>query len=277
MDTNEEIKERYAKEAETYRKEAWLVNFDAKELFTEFKRIVNLLFPNKLEKIEVLDIGAGNGMLTELIMREFPNAHISMLDFSKEMLASAQAIFEKENFSVRNIKFIVKNFITDDFPKEKYDLIISSYALHHIRKEASLKNVYLKIANQLKPTGVFLCLDYYLEMTEETRKNQVKTAFERWTKNFNSKKIAKEWAQIIQGEDSPATIPLIITSLNKCNSKQLDIIPFMLPKKGVMAFIYGMISRKNDSSKKLKDYINETEKYIGQEETIASYAFDKYI
>ena len=115
MDTNEEIKERYAKEAETYRKEAWLVNFDAKELFTEFKRIVNLLFPNKLE---VLDIGAGNGMLTELIMREFPNAHISMLDFSKEMLASAQAIFEKENFSVKNIKFIVKNFITDDFPKK---------------------------------------------------------------------------------------------------------------------------------------------------------------
>ena len=277
MDTSEEIKERYAQEAETYWKDAWLVNFDAKELFAEFKRIVNLLYPNKLEKINVLDIGAGNGMLTELIMREFPNAHISMLDFSKEMLESAQVIFEKEKFSVRNIDFIVKNFITDDFPKEKYDLIISSYALHHIRKEDTLKIVYLKIANQLKATGVFLCLDYYLEMTEETRENQVKTAFKRWIKNFNSKEIAKEWAQIIQGEDSPATISLIISSLNKCNSKELDVIPFMLPKKGVMSFIYGMINRKNNSSKKLEDYVNETKKYMGQEEIIASYSFDKYI
>lgn len=279
MDSSQEIRERYAKEAETYRQDAWLINFDAEELFSEFKRIVRQLFPNSLKELKILDVGAGNGMLTELILSEFPNSKVTMLDFSAEMLDSAQAIFEKNGVPLANTQCSVKNFITDEFPNETYDLIISSYALHHIRNASDLKTVYLKIAKSLKADGTFLCLDNYLESDVSSRNNQVKVAFEKWAENYNSEEIAKEWANIIKSEDSPATIPLIISSLKDCNKNGINVVPFISSKKGILAFIYGMTKLNLEQLKdiKLDSFVDEIEKYVGKEELITSYPFDPYL
>lgn len=78
-----------------------------------------------------------------------------------------------------------------------------------------------------------------------------------------------------KGEDSPATIPLIVSSLSQCN-KVIKIIPFLSPKKGVMATIYGMtaLDLKRLEDLQLKEYVEETKKYVGKEELIAPYPFD---
>lgn len=89
MDTSNDIKKRYAKEVFTYRRDTWLVNVDAERLFDVFKIIIRKLF-NIQDEIKILDIGAGNGMLTETVLSCFPNAKITMLDFSSEMLESAE-------------------------------------------------------------------------------------------------------------------------------------------------------------------------------------------
>ncbi|MCH5167111.1 MAG: class I SAM-dependent methyltransferase [Erysipelotrichales bacterium] len=279
MDSSNEIRERYAKEAETYRRDAWLINIDAEMLFQEFKRMVNNLYPDNSLRLKILDIGAGNGMLTELILSVLPNAEVTMLDFSSEMLESAQAIFETNNVPTTNIKSVVKNFITDEFPNEKYDLVISSYALHHIRKISDLKIVYLKIANSLKEDGTFICLDNYLGDDTQKRDEQVRLAFEAWTKNYNSSEVAKEWAGIIKGEDTPSTISLIINSINSCNGDNLNVIPLVSPKVGILAFIYGMtkLSLEELKLKDLNQLAEEATNHVGKEELIASYPFDKYL
>ena len=276
MDTSNDIKERYAKEVLTYRRDAWLVNIDAEKLFDVFKIIIRKLFNNQ-DEIKILDIGAGNGMLTEIVLSCFPSAKITMLDFSSEMLESAKMVFELNKINTKNIRYLVKNFITDDFPNEKYDLIVSSFALHHIRKAEDLKEVYLKIAKSLKENGTFICIDYYLEETEELRKKQTNDAFNKWTENFNSNKKAKEWANIIKTEDSPATISLIISTLNEC--KNGKIIPFLFPEKGILAIIYGMtkLDIKKLDELQLMEYVHETKKYINKEKKIDSYPFDKKI
>lgn len=271
MDSSQEIINRYAKEAETYRRDAWLVNFDAEILFEEFKNIINKLF-NSNDNIKILDIGAGNGMLTEVVLSSFPNAEVTMLDFSSEMLTSAKAIFEVNNISLDRIKFTVSDFIKNDFPSDKYDLIISSYALHHIRNVSDLKNVYLKISNSLSDNGTFICLDYYLEKNSDLRKEQTIKAVNKWTQNFNSYETAIEWADIIKSEDTPATISLIISSIKNCN----NVIPILSPGKGVMATIYGMtklnIERLNEVQ--LIEYVDATKKDLGNEALIDAYPFD---
>lgn len=275
MDTSKEIRNRYSKEAETYRRDAWLINIDAPTLFEEFRNIIRKLYPDNMASLKILDLGAGNGMLTELILKEFPNANVTMLDFSEVMLDSAKAIFVVNNISVENIEFIVSNFITEEFPNEKYDLVISSYALHHVRNREDLETVYLKIANVLKESGSFICLDNYLGEDASERDKQVTIAFDKWRENYNSKEIAKNWAEIIKGEDTPATIAMIISSLNKCN----NCLPFISSKVGVLAFIYGMTKVSLDKLKSngLDELMNNINKYIGKEELIASYPFDKYL
>ena len=274
MDSSNEIKDRYAKEAETYRSDAWLVNVDSERLFEVFKSIARKLH-NSDEEIKILDIGAGNGMLTEVVLDLFPNAKITMLDFSPEMLESAKAFFEKGNISLDRIEFVVKNFIDDEFPKEKYDLIISSFALHHIRSAGDLKNVYLKIAKSLKANGTFLCIDFFLEESDELRKEQGKAMLNKWTQNYNSASTSLEWANILKTEDSPSTLPLIISSLKNCNKYGLNIIPFVYTENGIMSTIYGMtlLNMKKMNELQLSQYVEETLKYIGKEELIDSFDF----
>lgn len=275
MDTSKEIRDRYSKEAETYRRDAWLINIDAPMLFEEFRNIVRKLYPDNTANLKILDIGAGNGMFTELILSELPNASVTMLDFSKEMLESAKTIFTVNNISLENINFLVSNFITEELPNEKYDLVISSYALHHVRNREDLETVYLKIANVLKDNGSFICLDNYLGEDTSERDKQVTIAFDKWKENYNSKEIAKEWANILKTEDTPATIAMIVSSLNKCN----NCLPFISSKVGVLAFIYGVtkVNLEKLKSTGLDELLKDTNKYVGKEELIASYPFDKYL
>lgn len=240
MDKPSDIKMRYAKEASTYREEAPLVNFDFKNLFNKLLWITNKIY-NKNTKIKVLDIGAGNGMLSELILSYYPNAEITMLDFSEEMLQSASAYFEENNIHNGHIQYVASDFITDDFPNENYDLVISSYALHHIRDEEQLKKVFMKIANVLKEdTGTFICIDMYLETNDLSRKRQVQKALKQWAENFDSTSKAIEWGEIIQEEDTPATIPMIINAVYQCRTHGANIIPLLANQSGNMATVYGM-------------------------------------
>jgi len=241
MDNSNDIKARYAQEAITYRKEAPLVNFDAEKLFQKLLWIVGKIYMDPNTKIKVLDIGAGNGMLSELILKQYPNAQITMLDFSPEMLKSAEAYFEENHINDRNIKYVVEDFIYDNLPDETFDLVISSYALHHIRNEEDLKNVFMKIAKVLKDDiGTFICVDMYLETGELAKKRQVQKALDKWEEKFGSKEQAMEWGKILQGEDTPATIPMIIAALYQCRSNHANIIPLLTNESGDMATVYGM-------------------------------------
>lgn len=251
MDQSDDIKMRYAKEAVTYREEAPLVNFDFEKLFKKLLWITSRIFTDNTIKIKVLDIGAGNGMLSELILNYYPNAEITMLDFSPEMLQSASEYFEKNNINNSNIKYIIGDFITDDLPNEIYDLVISSYALHHIRNEDNLKEVFMKVAKVLNEnTGTFICIDMYLETGELERKWQTQRAIEKWTEKFDSIDQAIQWGKIIQSEDTPATIPTIITALYQCRMNNNDIIPLLTNQSGNMATVYGMTKLSLEEIKK---------------------------
>ena len=150
-------------------------------------------------------------------------------------------MLKKNNINDSNVKYIVSDFITDNLPDKDYDLVISSYALHHIRNEDNLKEVFIKIANILKEDiGTFICVDMYLETGMLERKKQEKRAIDEWARNFGSIDQAFEWAEIIKSEDTPATIPTILASLYQCRAQNINIIPLLTNQSGDMATVYGM-------------------------------------
>lgn len=191
-------------------------------------------------------------MLTELVFKDYKSSEYTMFDFSSSMLESSKYIFKEENLSI-NVNRVVGNFITDNLPKGKYDLIISSYALHHIRSTSELKKVYENIKASLTDTGLFICLDNYLGKTDEERKYQITTSLNKWSESYNSKDKALEWGTILETEDSPATIKTIISIISSIN-----VLPLLTPAPGVLATIYGFTKLDESSVKllKLEDLIN---------------------
>lgn len=110
----------------------------------------------------ILDIGAGTGLMSAFFHEKYPNATITLVDFSSDMLNKA-----KERFSGKlNFKYLVADFAEAEFEKEKYDLVVSGLAIHHLVHELK-QLLFKKIYSALKQDGWFINADQVQGITEE--------------------------------------------------------------------------------------------------------------
>ena len=136
-----------------YRKQA-IPNMDI-----YYNTVVNLT--KNFSDPKILDLGAGTGILTELLYKQHPNSNITLVDLSTEMLNIA-----KNKFNDKNFKYIEADYLTHDFDKD-YDIIVSSLSIHHLTDEEK-KVLYKRIYNFLRTGGVFINADQVCGATEYT-------------------------------------------------------------------------------------------------------------
>ena len=75
----------------------------------------------------ILDIGAGTGLLTALLLEKYPAANVTLLDIAEKMLAVA-----RERFSGReNVCFRAGDYAQVDLGGP-YDLACSALSIHHL-------------------------------------------------------------------------------------------------------------------------------------------------
>ncbi|WP_419175945.1 class I SAM-dependent methyltransferase [Desulfosediminicola sp.] len=119
--------------------------------------------------LEVLDLGAGTGLVAGLVADNYPGARITLVDIAGEMLAKARnALAGYDN----NFEFVTADYVAGESfgPVERgFDLIISSLSIHHLEDETK-SNLFRKIFANLKPGGVFVNADQALGETEAIEK-----------------------------------------------------------------------------------------------------------
>ena len=96
--------------------------------FAGYKKVLNTIFNEAMQKKQsrVLDIGFGTAVLTSKL---YENGHyIDGLDFSTRMIAIAQSKMPFANL----IEWDISNGLPDSYTFNKYDSIVSTYALHHL-------------------------------------------------------------------------------------------------------------------------------------------------
>jgi SAM-dependent methyltransferase len=116
--------------------------------------------PHEAE-IDVLDIGAGYGFVTEEVLHAFPNARVTLQDYSDLMLARAREHLVK---SRAQLSFVLAD-LTDPAWSQRvggpFDLIVSAIAIHNLRKLDTIAACYRGIAPLLKPGAPFLDYDLF--------------------------------------------------------------------------------------------------------------------
>ncbi|MCF7790800.1 MAG: methyltransferase domain-containing protein [Victivallales bacterium] len=134
--------------------------------FDDFYRTAIEIIPfNERKNIKVLDLGAGTGIMSEMIALKYPESEITLIDLSNRMLNIAKRRLSKFN---NRIKYIEQDYSIGKIEKT-YDLIISSLSIHHLDKNEK-KLLYRKCFNSLTQDGVLINADQVLGETAEIDK-----------------------------------------------------------------------------------------------------------
>ena len=106
------------------------------------------------EPIEILDVGCGTGLEIPAVLEKAPNAKLTGMDLSVEMLNIL-----REKYPGENIQIIQGSYLTHDFEAERYEVILSSMTLHHLLPKQKGK-LYRQLFKALKQGGVYIEGDY---------------------------------------------------------------------------------------------------------------------
>jgi trans-aconitate methyltransferase len=102
--------------------------------------------------VSILELGSGTGYATSLVLQTNPDAKITGIDHSPEMIRYA-----KLKPSLTGVTIVEKD-IRDPWPDQKYEVILSTLCFHHIPlcDRIQLLN---RIFQSLVEGGVFICGD----------------------------------------------------------------------------------------------------------------------
>ncbi len=146
----EHVQEHFAKQADEY--EQLMVKLAPQYL--EQHQIIYTLLPREDRNYSVLDLGCGNGVLSELVFQKLPHAFVVGFDLTENMLQA----FEKK-LANHTGKFELKqgDFRTDPIGTG-YDIIIAGLTLHHLTWEQR-KKFYQTLYSALNKEGLLLARD----------------------------------------------------------------------------------------------------------------------
>lgn len=165
--------------------------------------ILNAPPHDRSDPVSVLELGAGTGELTSKLLTRFPESEVLVVDHSDQMLAQA----ERKLATFGDRVALESGAFPDDYPQaeEKYDLVVSSLAVHHLDEEGK-RNLFDAIYDSLAPGGWFVNGDVvrfdapHLEtLSEEMIQNWVRS------KGWEESEFMDEW-EASDDYDDPSTL-----------------------------------------------------------------------
>jgi len=139
------------------------------------------------EALRVLDLGAGTGLSSQAILSIFPNSHITVVDFSANMMKSA-----KKKLGMSH-SYILGDYAVLDFPKLTFDVVLSVIGLHH-QTDIGKRKVIKKIHQSLRPGGLIILGDLVTFRNQHTAAVAKAKHYSHMVQHSSSPEKLEEWA-----------------------------------------------------------------------------------
>ena len=111
----------------------------------------------------------------------------------------------------------------EEFDK-KYDVIVSSLALHHLESDEDKKMFYQKIYNALNKNGVFYNADVVLSSNEHLQELYMAKWKAFMNKNVSLEEIENKWLVNYKSEDRPTSLMNHINWLKDIWFGDVDVV-----------------------------------------------------
>ena len=174
---------------------------------------------NTSDTFSLLDLGCGPGTITKLVLKKYPKAKVTCVDIASNMIELA----EKTLGEYKDIEFINKDFYNLKLSK-KYDVVLSSLALHHLLNNDDKKAFYNKIYGWLNNKGSFFNADNVIASGKRLDDTYMEKWIEYMNRNVSMEEINSKWLVKYADEDKPAILFNQLLWLKDIGFKEVDVI-----------------------------------------------------
>lgn len=125
-----------------------------------FAALLDHLSADPLEPLRVVDLGAGDGKVAEVVLGRYPHASAALVDFSELMITKGVARMAQFQDRYRYVRWDMNEGAWPAELSEPLDAVVSSAAIHHLTDERKAWLV-AEAAQRLKPGGTFANYDLF--------------------------------------------------------------------------------------------------------------------
>jgi len=181
--------------------------------------LVDTIYFDNNATIRIIDLGCGTGTIAKKISEKYPNSKIVCLDIASNMIEIAKSKLSGHN----DTQFITGDFSKIDF-ENKFDVVVSSLALHHLENDIAKREFYTKIYNVLSDSGIFYNADVVLASTDYLQDVNMNRWMEFINKSLPMDEILNKWIPTYRAEDRPARLTDQLKWLEDIGFRSVDTI-----------------------------------------------------
>ena len=200
----------------------------------DFDRIIVELIPNYADmvralvaaipfddeaRIEVVDVGCGTGTVAKQVLGRFPHAELTCIDLADNMIARAKVKLR----SYPRVRYFTEDFNAFD-SSSKYDVIVSSLALHHLVTDEDKRRFYQRACQSLNPNGVFYNADVVLASTDFLQAMYMRQWREFMLRSVPEKEVEERWIPKYHAEDHPAKLTDHLRWMSEIGFSGVDVL-----------------------------------------------------
>jgi tRNA (cmo5U34)-methyltransferase len=182
------------------------------------RALVDSIHFDRASSIRIIDLGCGTGTVAKRISEKFRNSKIICLDIAANMIDIAKIKLAEH----KDVEFIHGDFSNIDF-HNKFDVVVSSLALHHLENDQCKKEFYEKIYDILTDSGLFINADIILASTDYNQIINMIRWIEYMNKSVPNNDIFSNWIPKYKAEDKPARLIDQLKWMEDIGFKSVDV------------------------------------------------------
>ena len=174
--------------SQNYRDEA-KIYLPYRQQFIETVLSLYAYFIDAKTETRVLDLGCGDGLFIQELLKTFSPSSVTLVDGSNEMLEAAKKrLGEKTNLNFIQASF--QNLLTGELLNQDFDFVYSALAIHHLPLEEK-KQLYTYIYKLLSPSGCFVHYDVVVPPSGKIE-NWFLSLWRQWIKEYPDKEMSEK-------------------------------------------------------------------------------------
>ena len=219
--TLKEIEERFDNDVERFSNldTAQATTLDARYNMDLITDSIAAIYP---DKINVLDIGCGAGNYPVCLLQKIKTADVTLVDLSQPMLDKAH---ERVNGLAKgNVEAIKGDFRTIPLLENKYDIIMATAVLHHLRDDRDWETAFARLYSLLRPNGSLWVFDMVHQTSREMQQLIFTVKYGEYLTGLKNEEYRDHVFAYIDKEDSPRPLVYQLDLLKKTGFKDVDVL-----------------------------------------------------